>query len=360
MFITILIVLFSLIALTALHETGHFILAKKFGIKVEEFGIGYPPRIFGKKFGETIYSLNLLPFGAFVKITGEDGESASPRSFSQKPLWQRALTLLAGVLMFWIVAFLIFTFAAGLFGLPTAIDDAVDAPTAQVQVLAVSAGSPAQRVGIQAGDVIVNIKSQISNIKYVDKTKEVSEIAQENKGKEIEMVLQRNGKEVSIALTPRGNPPQGEGAIGIALVRVASLSAPWYKAPLVGFQITFRQTKAIPVVLYQAIAAKIRGEKVAGVQFMGPVGVGQMLGLALGQGAGNFLVLIAMISVWLALFNLLPIPALDGGRLLFLGVEAIRRKPMNHKIEQKVNSGFFLALIALMVLITARDLLRLF
>lgn len=359
MILTIIVVLFCLVLLTALHELGHFVLAKKFGVKVEEFGIGYPPRLFGKKIGQTIYSLNLLPFGAFVKITGEDGGNKSPHSFSQKPIWQRALVLLAGVLMFWLVAFLIFTFVAGLFGVPTAVDDSAVIPNASVQVLAVSTGSPADQVGIKTGDQILELKNQEGQVEKITKTSEVQEFAQKNKGQEIEVALQRENKDFSVSLTPRENPPQGEGAIGIALVRVAELETAWYKAPVVGFQITYRQTKAIPVVLCQTIAAKIRGEKVSGVQFMGPIGVGQMLGSALGQGLGSFLVLIALISVWLALFNLLPIPALDGGRLLFLGIEAVRRKPMNQKTEQKINTAFFLLLILLMVFVTAKDLLRL-
>ena len=365
MIITILIVLFSLILLTGLHELGHFLFAKRFGIKVEEFGICYPPRIYGKKIKGTIYSLNLLPFGAFVKIKGEDGAPASAEasagkgrendSFACKPIWQRAVVLVAGVVMFWLVAFLIFTFVSGIFGVPTSITDEMDSTNATVQVMAVSDGSPAALAGIKSGDEFVKIEEAIIN-----KTIQVQEIAQENLGKEITLTLKRNNKEIEVALTPRANPPQGEGAMGIALVRVENMKTVWYKAPWQGIVLTARLTKAIPVNLYQAIKLKITGQKVVGVQFMGPIGFGQMLGQSLESGLGNFMVLMGMISIWLAIFNLFPIPALDGGRLLFLGIEAIRRKPINQKIEQKITAFFFFGLILMMIVLSVRDLFRIF
>lgn len=123
MILTILIAFISLIALIVLHEFGHFILAKKFGAKVEEFGIGYPPRLFGKKFGETIYSLNLLPFGAFVKVHGEEGGVENYRSFTNKSIWQRVLIVLGGVVSFWIIAAILLTIVAGVWGLPVAVLD---------------------------------------------------------------------------------------------------------------------------------------------------------------------------------------------------------------------------------------------
>ena len=355
--------------LTALHELGHFLFAKRFGIKVEEFGICYPPRIYGKKIKGTIYSLNLLPFGAFVKIKGEDGakEGEAPQNdnFACKPIWQRAVVLVAGVVMFWIVAFLIFTFVSGIFGVPTSITDEMPSINAKVQVMATSAGSPAEKAGIKSGDEIAKLKIKNEKLKIeeeiiINKTIQVQETAQANLGKEITLTLKRSNEEINVILTPRANPPQGEGAMGIALVRVENMKTVWYKAPWQGVVLTARLTKAIPVNLYQAIKLKITGQKVAGVQFMGPIGFGQMLGQSLESGLGNFMVLMGMISIWLAIFNLFPIPALDGGRLLFLGIEAIRRKPMNQKIEQKITAVFFFGLILMMIVLSVRDLFRIF
>ncbi len=352
MILTIIIVLASLVILMALHELGHFLFAKKFGVTVEEFGIGYPPRIWGKKIKGTIYSINWLPLGAFVKITGQDGESSEDNAFSSKPIWQRFIILFAGGVSFWLVAFIILTFVGGISGVPTAIPDELNSgfSDANVQILSVSKDSPADEAGIKIGDILL----------YSDKVTDIQQIISENLGQDMQLALLRGNKEIEVSLTPRINPPQGEGAIGVGLVRVASLKTTWYKAPWQAVQITARQTKAIPVVLAKALKKKIQGEAVTDVQFVGPIGVGQMMGNALNQGVGNFLMLVAMVAIWLALFNFLPIPALDGGRILFLIIEGVTRKRIPTKIEQKINTIFFLLLILLMAVVTFRDIIRLF
>src|SRR4030042_5794700 len=152
MILTCLISFFSLIALVTLHEFGHFIVAKRFGVKVEEFGVGYPPRIFGKKIGETIYSLNLLPFGAFVKITGEEGEKSadSNQNFNDKPIWQRSLIVLGGVVSFWIIAVVLlsFVFSSGISQV-ISDDEEEGFSNPRIQVLGVAPASPAQLAGIE-------------------------------------------------------------------------------------------------------------------------------------------------------------------------------------------------------------------
>jgi len=143
-------------------------------------------------------------------------------------------------------------------------------------------------------------------------------------------------------------------------VRVADLATTWYRSPLVGAKITISQTKAIPVVMFSALYRKLKGEKVTDVQIVSPIGVVQIMGQALQRGVGNFFMFIGMIAVWLALFNLLPIPALDGGRILFLIIEAIRKKPVKHKIEQTITGVFFIIIMVLMLLLVVRDIIRLF
>ena len=363
MIITILIILFSLIALTALHELGHFLLARKFGVGVEEFGIGYPPRIFGRKFGKTIYSLNLLPFGAFVKILGDEQASDSPESFSKKPIWQRALILVGGVVSFWIVAFVIFSFLSGVGGLPKPVEEDFHQSGVEpyVQIFQVSSGSPAQTAGLKAGDIIKQLSIANDQLPIeISKVEDVRSFADEYKGAMIEINVLRGDEEQTFSLTPRVDFPANDGPMGIGLLRVAKIEVPWYKAPVVGFQITVQQTKGIPVALYSAIKSKLSGGPDMGLQFVGPIGVGQVMGQALDSGVGNFLMLVAMISIWMALFNLAPIPALDGGRLLFLFVEFLRGKPMNQKIEQKIIAACFFALIGLMIIVSVKDIIGLF
>ncbi|PIR91689.1 hypothetical protein COX74_01300 [bacterium (Candidatus Gribaldobacteria) CG_4_10_14_0_2_um_filter_41_16] len=361
MLLTIIIVLFSLVLLTALHELGHFLLARKFGVRVEEFGIGYPPRIFGKKIGQTIYSLNLLPFGAFVRILGDEETDNSQESFSQKTLWQRALILAGGVVSFWLVAVIIFTIIIGVGGIPTAVDDDFAQAGANpfIQILQVVPKSPAELAGIKPGDKIINLKFANEDLQS-GKVGEAQGFIASHKGEEIQMGVMRGDQEIDIAVTPRINPPMGEGALGIAMARVVLTKTAWYKAPYKGVEITIQQTKNIPLTLVKAIKSKMQGQKNNDLQFVGPIGLGQIMGQALGQGWGNFLMLIAMISIWMALFNLLPIPALDGGRLLFLGIELIRRKPVNPVIEKRITAVFFFIMIGFMALVSIKDVIKLF
>lgn len=373
MFLAILIIFFTLIGLMVLHELGHFLLAKRFGVRVEEFGVGYPPRIFGKKIGETVYSLNLLPFGAFVKITGEEERVEHPRSFSQKPIWQRALILSGGVVSFWIVAIIILTFVIGIWGLPSAIPDDFggDFLAARVQILDVAADSPAETAGIKAGDEIIRIKNftptpkfdvgaRESRIKKIEKVQEVQEFVALHKGEEVLITLQRGKEVLEVSVIPRVSPPEGEGAIGVSLMRTANVQYAWYQAPFQSCLVVGRQTIAIPKMLTEILGKAVQGEKVDGVAFVGPIGIGELLNQALAQGVGNFLAFVSMISVWLALFNLFPIPALDGGRLLFLFIEGVRRKPFSQKIEQRITGTCFLLLIALMIFVTIKDIIKLF
>ncbi|MCD6500835.1 site-2 protease family protein [bacterium] len=371
MILTILIVFSALICLLVLHELGHFLFAKKFGVEVEEFGVGYPPRIFGKKIGKTLYSLNLLPFGAFVRIKGEEGKIGieDSRTFSGKPIWQRALILIGGVASFWLISFLIFTLIAGLWGMPTSIPEdfqpqdlkagaeIIEGP--QVQIINVSSNSPAEIAGLKGGDIIKEFS--IFNFQFpINKVKDIQELIEKYKGEEITLTIQR-GKEVfDVNLIPRLSPPKGEGAIGIGLARVVKLKYPWYFAPWQGVLVTARQTMVIPLVLGNAFGKAIKGEKVEGVRFIGPIGIGEIMGQALEVSFSNFLFLVAMISIWLALFNLLPIPALDGGKLLFLGIEKIKGTPINPNLERNITGLFFTILVGLMIFVTIKDILRLF
>ncbi len=360
MIFTIFIAFVALISLIVLHEFGHFILAKKFGVKVEEFGIGLPPRLFGKKFGETLYSLNLIPFGAFVRIHGEEGGVEDIRSFSSKPIWQRALIVLGGVVMFWIIAWILLSIVMGL-GMPTVVsDEANSLSNPKVQIIAVASNSPAQDAGISPGDTIKQL-SVINNKLSIDKVREVQEFTQKHSGKEIILTIER-GKEIfDVSLLPRVLPPEGEGAMGVALVRTAMISYPWYEAPVRGAIETGNLTLAAVQGWGIILSNLVKGQGMpAGAQLVGPIGIFDLFGQMSAMGVSYFLRFTALVSIFLALFNILPIPALDGGKLVFLGIEAIRKKPVSLKIEQNLTAFFFALLILLLIFVTFKDLQRLF
>lgn len=358
MVFTVIIAFLSLIALVTLHEFGHFIVAKRFGVKVEEFGIGYPPRIFGKKIGETIYSLNLLPFGAFVKMPGEIGQVNDPRSFSSQAIWKRALIALAGVVSFWIMAAILFSIVFNL-GTAVAVDDeASGLVNPRVQIASISADSPAKLAGLEPGDTI-KIMAIGEEQLVVNKIKEVQEFSNAHLGQEITLTVER-GKEVfEVKVVPRVSPPAGEGPLGVALVRTAMQSYSWYQAPWQGLVTTINMTGAIIQGYGQVISNIIQGQP-SGVELMGPVGVVHLFTQASQMGANYFLQFVGIVAIYIAIFNILPIPAVDGGKILFLTIEAIRRRPISEKVEQNITAVFFSLLLLLMVLVTIKDVARLF
>lgn len=352
MILTILIIFFSLIGLIVLHELGHFTLAKLFGVKVEEFGIFLPPRLIGKKIGETIYSLNLLPFGAFVKLYGEEGGIQDIRSFSEKPIWQRVLIIVGGVVTFWIISIILLSIVMGL-GVSVAVSDEENGTLVdpKVQVIAVTPGSPAEIAGIKIGDTL----------KQFDKAKEVREFSEKYAGREVTLIIGRGEEVFEVNLVPRLNAPEDEGAIGILPVRTAIKSYPWYEAPIKGIEATIGSTGIIITTLTEALGGLLTGKGLPpGVQFVGPVGIGSLMVQFADLGINYYLHFIAVISIYLAIFNILPIPALDGGKLVFLGIEAVKRKPVSPKIEQKITAVFFTLLIVLIIWVTINDIIRLF
>lgn len=347
----------SLIVLMIIHEFGHFIIAKKFGVRVDEFGVGYPPRIFGKKIGETIYSVNWIPLGAFVRIYGEEGGVDDYRSFQNLKIWQRVLIIIGGVAAFWITAIIIFSivFAMGA-DLPVGDQDVQGLTNPQVKVVAVSSNSPASQAGLEIGDTITEVKVNNSRTS-IDKVSDFQTITGDNKGKEVAITIERNGKTLNFNLTPRVDPPAGQGSVGIGLERMANLikKTSWYEAPIQGaaytWQTTFNAVKGLYVTLATLFAGKGAPQ---GAEFAGPLGITIFLANAASYGIGFFLYFIGTICVLIAIFNLFPIPALDGGKLIFLLIEKIKGKPVSPKIEQVITIIFFAILISLSIFITIK------
>jgi len=360
MFLTIIIVFFSLIFLIVAHEFGHFILAKKFGVDVEEFGIGYPPRIFGKKIGQTFYSINLLPFGAFVKVRGEMGEVSDSKSFAGKTILQRFLIILGGVLIFWMISWILISASMKL-GTPVSIPDEEGVSQSKVQIIAIAKNSPAEKEGLKTGDFILKIKTKEAEIGNITKVKEVQDFTNSNLGKEILLTIERGREIFEKKIVPRENPPEGEGPMGIVLTRITLLSFPWYRVPIEGLKATFNLTlsilKSIPKLIFEILSKR---KIPAGVEIVGPVGIFSLSSQMVSLGLNYYLRFLALISIYLAVFNILPIPALDGGKILFLGIEFIRKKPVSPKIEQKVTAVFFAFLVFLMILVTIKDILKFF
>jgi len=361
--LNVIIAIFFLGLLIFLHELGHFFFAKREKVKVEEFGFGYPPRIFGKKIGETIYSLNWIPFGGFVKILGEEreaGKEPEPGSFYSKSMWARIKIIVAGALMFWVIAFVILSLLH-VMGVPTAVEDDTKGnfSNAQIQIVQVEKNSPAELSGIKAGDVVKNLKIQGEDFK-IEKVSQLQELIKQAAGKEVGIDILRGNSGISVLATPRENSPAGEGPLGVALMRVATIKYPFYEAIWRGAYQTFNLTVAYLEGLGGIFKNIFTGGKVSGLQLMGPVGISQINFQMLQLGINYFLNFLVVVSIALAVCNLLPIPSLDGGKLMFLIIEAIKKSPVNPRVENTITSVTFILLLGLMAFITYKDILRLF
>ena len=348
--ITLLIFILILGILVLVHEWGHFIVAKKSGLTVEEFGFGFPPRIFSFKVNETLYSINLLPLGGFVKILGEDGgETNSPKSFSSKLTGIRSLITAAGVMMNFALGALLLIIGFYI-GLPQVINEENEAiaKSIQIQIIAISNNSPAEKANLKLGDSIEDF-GEISIFQ---------DFISKNKGKEVNLKIKRGEDYLEIKIVPRMNPPEGEGALGMALAKTGLVSYSWYESVWLGIKSSFIITWEIIKGFFELIKNLMVSQKIP-QEVAGPVGIAVLAGQAINLGFVYFLQLVALISLNLAVLNLIPFPALDGGRLLFLGIEKIKGSKVNPKIENAIHSIGIVLLLALVVLITYRDILKL-
>ena len=353
---TIILAFISVIILVSLHELGHFLTAKKFGVKVEEFGFGYPPKLFGKKIGETLYSINLLPFGAFVRISEQD--KTQPSSFLAKPLWQRALIIFNGAASFWLVAAILFSIVF-MIGSPTIIRDSeTNVPDAKVQISMVYHESPAESSGLKVGDIIKKLKSDALEAE-ITKVTTVQKFIDNNLGKEITLTIKRGNDVFEVKTVPRTSPPPGQKALGIGLARTGLKSYPWHLSLFQGIKSTFEMTMMIIKTYAISLVQVFKGAP-TGLELMGPVGIVGLLSQGASMGISYFLQMIGLLSINVAIINLLPIPAFDGGKLFFLGLEGLRKKPVSPKLEERITFVFFSLLIILMVFVSIKDIKNLF
>ena len=350
MLVIVLVAFISLISLLVLHEFSHFVMAKKFGLPVEEFGIGYPPRLIGKKIGETIYSLNLLPFGAFVKIPEDQ--------LQKKSIAKRAIIIAAGIISFWLIALILMCLIFNIGTLMQVSDEEINVSNPQVQIILIVPGSPAAEANLKTGDAIVAMRTQ-SIWLWIDKINQVQEFCANHKGEKITLMIQREKQVLDIDIVPRVSAPLGEGPLGIGLVRLGKVKYPFLESLWQALITTIKLTGQIVLGFYELIKNIIL-RKPLEAELMGPVGILDIFVKASSLGFVYFIQTIMLISLQVAVINALPIPVTDGGKLFFLAIEKIRKKPINEKIEEKINAIFFALLITLMIWVTIKDINRLF
>ncbi|MBI4299401.1 MAG: site-2 protease family protein, partial [Chloroflexi bacterium] len=342
--LTIVYFILLLGILVFVHELGHFATAKAFGIQVNEFGFGFPPRLLGLRWRGTLYSLNLVPLGGFVKMVGEE-DPGHPRSLAGKPIFTRFIVLVAGSFMNGLLAVAIFTV---FFMTPQ------ETLVGQVRIQQVTPDSPAARAGLKPGDTVLRVNGE-----RVLNHAELARLIHLNLGSPMEWVITRGSSPEfatyeTVQLVPRWKPPQGEGATGIFIAtinpRVVRVSYPIWKAVPLG-------AKEVGEVLVlgknEVIRWIIGGSK---PQVAGPIGIAQMTGEVAEAGLTPFIQFVALLSINLAIINVFPIPMLDGGRLLFLGIEWVRRgKRVPPKREAMVHLMGLALLLSLVIVISYFD-----
>ncbi len=364
---SIIIFIIILAILIFVHELGHFLVAKKSGIRVDEFGLGFPPKIYSKKWRGTLYTLNAIPFGGFVKIFGEDShgeeidEKDKSTSFVYKPKWIQALVLVAGVSFNIIFAW--FCISLGfMIGLPTPAGYSIFGKTENVSLVItqVVIGSPANKAGLASGDIILAVSSGQNTIQGESVTPDSVRNIISGSSDKVEIIYRR-GKDLpkSVSVEPSTGIVSDKKAIGIGMDNMGILKLPIHLALLEGVNTTWQLTKSTVIglggFLKDVVTFKSNFSQVSG-----PIGIAKTVGEANNLGFVYLLSLISLISINLAVINLFPFPALDGGRLLFVAIEAIIRRPIKPSVVQWVNGIGFFFLIALMLVVTGHDILKLF
>lgn len=354
---SILVFLLVLSLLVIVHELGHFMVAKWNGIKVEEFGFGIPPRIFGKKIGDTIYSINLFPFGGFVRLYGEmeevketwiAGRNAGSMSralmkdkqFVNKPLWVKTAVIVAGVIMNFLLAVVAFGIVYSITGIPRDLKE--------VKILDIAINSPAHIAQILVGDVVKKVDGET-----VTSVPEFISKVENKKGKKIKLELQDR----VVTVTPRVNPPAGEGSLGVTITNTENYFPPIWQRPFYGVYYGTKEAiywgKNVVNGFISIFSDVFRGKSPKDIS--GPVGVFAVTTEVAKTGILPLINLIGIISVNLAILNIIPFPALDGGRLLFIIIEAILGKKVAPKIESVIHAVGMAILLLAILAITFKD-----
>ena len=401
MLITLLVFILVLSVLVLIHELGHFLVAKIFKIKVEEFGFGFPPKVFGIRRGETLYTLNLFPFGGFVKLYGEDeagggritngklpvladspgkienGKLDVSRAYFARPAWQRFMVVLAGVVMNTLLAFIIFYIFISFSSFKTILPLLSDHKFSNVNQTNYNINQQDAVVSVvvpnsPAGSLQMKLPAQMLSVndEKIDSREEFVKIINENKGKEVVIAWKelQSGEVNSAKAIPRKNPPKNEGSLGVAFFPVALLRYDTVsQKALSGISYSYDLLTYTFDVMGKLIASSIKSgdARPVGESVSGPIGVYSIVGEVLKikdlkEKTLGILNLAGALSVSLAFFNVLPIPALDGGRLFFIIIELVTRRRVNARIESMAHAIGLAVLMGLLVLITVFDISKLF
>ena len=369
MLVTILIFIVILGILVFVHEFGHFIVAKKTGMVVEEFGFGLFVRaigiqklpegwkiIWGNKSPQnrdhTVYSLSWFPVGGFVRIMGENNEDAhNPQSFVNKGFWARFFTLIAGVLMNVVLAWVLLSIGFGI-GIPTAIQSASELPPQATfydqhpGIADVTINTPAQKAGMKPEDLILSIDG-----KAFEQTSGIKNYIQSHTGQPLNFKILRGSQTINLSITPEASA-EGKGFIGVGLATFGKLKYPWALTFTEGAKSTGVALINIVLGLYHLVRDRIGLAAIGG-----PIKIAALVGQARESGFSSLLSLTVMLSLSLAVLNILPIPALDGGRVLFLIIEKFRGKRNNQHIEQTVNAIGLVLLLFLVLIVSIHDVM---
>jgi len=370
--VTAIVFIIILGALIFVHELGHFMVARRNGVKADEFGFGFPPRMAGfvkdEKTGKykfvwgneeiqsknTVYSINWIPLGGFVKIKGENGgEIEESDSFASKKAWPRIKILAAGVVMNFIFAWFLISLALWI-GAPEAVDGNKNSlPGSKIQITEVMPDSPATESGSQIGDEIVKSNDREKFVNVAD----LQEYIGLSGGKEISLEIRRGDENFSIKVVPEKNEAQNKGMIGVGLAQTAIVAYPFLEAIWKGAVSTYEITMLILSALGGIIVSLFAGNGV-GADVSGPIGIAILTKQVATLGFVYILQFAALLSINLGIINALPIPALDGGRILFILIEKIKGSPISHKTEHMFHTIGFMLLILLMILVTLRDVVK--
>lgn len=340
------LVLFAIVA--GIHEFGHFLAARLSGVRVLEFSLGFGPKLFGRKSKETQFSARAIPLGGYVRIAGmspdeESREEAYPpeESYQNKPALSKLFVCIAGSLANILTAFIIFSFIFMFIGMPILTNE----------IESIVPGSPAERIGLNAGDKI----EKVGEIEVIDEESILNAVALIHKSsRKIHLKILRHGRTHAFSVAPEYDPEFKVSRIGFTL-KVTQERKGVFSSVFEGLKSILVLTLSILYTIWQLIFGNISIKE----SFIGPIGIARITGEAARAGAFRFISLLAMINVFLGVFNLMPMPPLDGGRILFVGIEAITRKRVNPKLEKLVAAVGWALLLTLMIVVTKNDIMRL-
>jgi regulator of sigma E protease len=341
---SIVIAIVGLGVLVVLHEGGHYLAARLCGMRVERFSIGFGPTLLGFKRGGTTFQIAPIPLGGFVQITGlnpnEEFDHDDPMVYPNRPRWMRLFTVVAGPLANYITAFVIMLFVFSILGVPL--------PSKTERVVDVEASSAAAIAGLKAGDVIAE-----SNGHSITADHTIRDEIKTTAGVPLALKLLRDGKPLAVTVTPKQKGP-GQYQIGVFIDHFDLTALPFPAAAKEALIYPYEKSKVILSGLYNMVTGKEKAE------LSGPIGITREIARAANRSIWDYFGIIAMLSVYLGLFNLLPLPALDGGRALFLIVEALIRRRINPRVEAAVHTVGLVVLLGVLLIVSFKDMTRMF